>query len=301
MTRRFDHLADVEVFITVVDKGTVSAGAVSLGTTPTVVSRAIKRLETRLGVQLLRLTTRRLSVTEAGRLYLEKMRDAFSQITDVERSLQSSDGQLSGCLRLGVPTTYGHYRLPPLLAQFSQLHPTVQVELCLTNRNVDLVAEHFDLAIRVGDLPDSGLVGRPLEKARLCLVAAPGYLQRAGAPHTLEDLKTHTCLSFVVPSSGRIRPWALMHNGQPLEWTPQGNVRVAEDVLGLVSLARSGMGICQSYAFIVREYIQNGQLVEVLGHTAGCARTFSIIYPPHQQLPATSRALVEFLVKHAPH
>jgi DNA-binding transcriptional LysR family regulator len=300
MTRRFDHLSDAEVFITAVEKGTISAGAVSLGTTPTVVSRAIKRLEARLGVQLLRLTTRHMGVTEAGSVYLEKMRIAFSLIADVECSLQTTDGELSGRLRISAPTTYGHFRLPPLLARFSERHPNVQVELCLSNRNVDLIAEHFDLAIRVGILPDSGLVGRTLEEAQLCLVAAPGYLERTGTPHSIADLENHRCLPFIVPSSGRVRPWALMHNGQPLEWTPQGNVSVADDVLGLVSLARSGMGICQSYAFIVREYIDSGQLVELLGEAAGCARTFSIIYPQHRQLPATSRALVKFLVEHAP-
>ena len=300
MTRRFDYLPDVEAFITVVEKGTLSAGAVALATTPTVISRAIKRLEARLGVQLLRLTTRSLGVTEAGSLYLEKMRSAFSQIADAERTLQSPGNELSGRLRISAPTTYGHYRLPPLLAQFSQLHPNVQIELCLSNRNVDLVAEHFDLAIRVGTLPDSGLVGRTLEQAPLCLVAAPGYLNSCGTPQTIEDLQRHTCLSFVVPSSGRIRPWALIHDGQLLEWTPQGKFRVAEDVLGLVSLARSGMGICQSYRFIVHDYIGNGHLVEVLNQTAGCSRTFSIIYPPHRQLSATSHALVDFLVKNAP-
>lgn len=300
MARRFDHLSDVEAFITVVDKGTVSAGAVALATTPTVVSRAIKRLEARLGVQLLRLTTRRLGITEAGSLYLDKMREAFSLIDHVERTLQAPGEALGGRLRLSAPTTYGHYRLPPLLALFCQKHPEVQIELYLCNRNVDLVAENFDLAIRVGALPDSGLVGRTLEEARLCLVAAPGYLASAGTPATIEALKQHTCLSFIVPSSGRIRPWCLMENGQPQEWTPQGNIRVAEDVLGLVSLARSGMGICQTYEFIVREQLGNGQLVELLGPASGCHRRFSIIYPPHRQLSASSRALAAFLVQHAP-
>lgn len=175
MSRRFDHLGDVEAFIAVVEQGSLTAGAVALSTTPSVISRAIARLEARLGSQLLRRTTRRIGLTEAGRLYLEQTRAAFSLIDDAERAIQGQEGDLSGRVRLSVPTTYAHYRLPPLLQRFGSQYPRVQVELNITNRNVDLVAEGFDLAIRLGTLPDSGLVARKLEDAALCLVASPEY------------------------------------------------------------------------------------------------------------------------------
>ena len=150
MGRRFDHLGDVEAFIAVVEHGSLTAGAVALSTTPSVISRAIARLEARLGSQLLRRTTRRIGLTEAGRVYLEQTRAAFSLIDDAERAIQGQEGELSGRVRLSVPTTYGHYRLPPLLQRFASQYPRVQVELNITNRNVDLVAEGFDLAIRLG-------------------------------------------------------------------------------------------------------------------------------------------------------
>lgn len=296
MPRRFDYLADVEAFVTVVEKGTLSAGAVALGTTPSVLSRAISRLEGRLGVQLLRRTTRRLNLTDAGALYLEQSRSAFALIDNAERRIQGQDGVLTGRVRLSVPTTYGHYRLPPLLARFALACPQVRVELSITNRNVDLVAEGYDLAIRLGQLPDSGLVGRKLEDARLCLVAAPQYLTHAGTPRQIDELATHACLPFVMPSSGRIAPWLFRENQEDREWLPTGHVQVTDDVLGSVSLAQAGMGICQTYDFIVRERIERGELVEVLEVFAGRSRPFSVIYPPHRQLPAAARALIEFLV-----
>lgn len=296
MARRFDYLADVEAFVTVVEKGTLSAAAVTLGTTPSVLSRAISRLETRLGVQLLRRTTRRLNLTDAGTLYLEQSRSAFALIDDAERRIQGQEGVLTGRVRLSVPTTYGHYRLPSLLARFAQAFPQVRVELSITNRNVDLVAEGYDLAIRLGQLPDSGLVGRKLEDARLCLVASAKYLDRAGIPRQVDELITHSCLPFVMPSSGRIAPWLFCENGENREWMPAGHVQVSDDVLGIVSLALAGLGICQTYDFIVRERIERGELVEVLEAFGGRSRPFSVIYPPHRQLPAAARALIDFLV-----
>nr|WP_253206530.1 LysR family transcriptional regulator [Pseudomonas chlororaphis] len=297
VSRRFDYLADVEVFVSVVEKGSLSAGAVALGTTPSVVSRAISRLEARLGVQLLRRTTRRLSLTEAGLLYLEQSRAAFELIDGAERSIQGQDGELNGRVRLSVPTTYGHYRLPALLGGFARQYPQVRIELSISNRNVDLVAEGYDLAIRLGQLPDSGLIGRKLEDAPLCLVASPDYLQRAGTPRQLEDLAAHACLPFIMPSSGRVGAWLLREQGRDLEWTPQANIQVADDVLGIVSLAEHGMGICQTYEFIVRERIASGRLVALLPEAGGRSRPFSVIYPPHRQLSAAARALIDHLTQ----
>jgi DNA-binding transcriptional LysR family regulator len=296
MSRRFDHLGDVETFVTVVDKGSMTAAAVALATTPSVLSRAITRLEARLGVQLLRRTTRRLSLTEPGQRYLEQARAAFTLIDDAERSVQGAgDGELSGRVRLSVPTTYGHHRLPAALQRFRQQYPKVRIELGITNRNVDLVAEGYDLAIRLGPLPDSGLVARQLEDAPLCLVAAPDYLARAGTPQTIGALARHACIPFVMPSTGRVAPWVFVEDGREVDWTPPADLQVAEDVLGVVSLAAHGMGICQTYDFIAQDLLRQGRLVEVLAHTRGRSRPFSLIFAPHRSLSAASRALIDFL------
>ncbi|HEV7321300.1 MAG TPA: LysR family transcriptional regulator [Ensifer sp.] len=294
--RRFDHLADVEAFITVMDKGSMTAGAVALATTPSVLSRAITRLETKLGTQLLRRTTRRISLTEAGRAYLEQVRAAFETIDQAERAVQG-EGVLAGRVRLSVSTTYGHYQLPEKLTCFALKHPSVSVELSVTNRNVDLVAEGFDLAIRLGQLPDSGMIGRKLEDAPLRLVASPGYIVRRGMPRSIEDLATHTCLPFIMPSSGRPAPWLFRVDGKDLDWIPQGPVHLEDDVLGTVSLAEAGLGICQTYDFVARDRLARGTLTELLPEAGGRSRSFSLIYPPHRHLSAATRALIDSLLE----
>jgi DNA-binding transcriptional LysR family regulator len=295
MARQFDHMADVEAFVTIVDKGTISAAAVALGTTPSVLSRAVARLESRLGVQLLRRTTRRLSVTEAGTLYLEQARSAFGLIADAERAIQGRGGELSGTIRISAPTTYGHYRLPQQLRPFMELHPKVVIELSIANRNVDLVDEGYDMAIRLGELADSGLVARRLDDSPVCLVAAPGYLQRAGTPQDLEQLAAHACLPFTLPSTGRQAPWLLRIGGRDVDWLAPPRMRLADDVLGVVSMAQQGLGICQTYRFVVEERLGNGQLVEVLPALRGRSRPFSLIYAPHRRMSAACRALIDSL------
>ncbi|MGX5870025.1 LysR substrate-binding domain-containing protein [Enterobacter cloacae] len=295
MSRKFDYLGDVEVFITVVEHGSFTAAAVVLSTTPSVLSRAVSRLEARLGRQLLQRTTRRVGLTEAGRVYLEQARSAFALLDDAEREGRSQEGDLTGRVRMSVPTTYGHYRLPPLLARFAQHYPRVQVELNITNRNVDLIAEGFDLAIRLGQLPDSGLVARKLEDAALLLVASPDYLHRMGSPQTLEELHRHTCLPFIMPRTGRIAPWVFRDEERDIDWLPGSTIEISDDVLGVVSLAEQGMGICQSYEFIVRDRIQRGQLVEVLPHLRGRSRPFSVLFAPHRRQSAATRAMIDLL------
>ncbi len=295
MARRFDHLGDVEVFLAVIEHGSLTAAAVKLSTTASVISRALARLELRLGSQLMRRTTRSLSLTEAGRHYLEQARGAFALLDNAERAINGQDEALSGRVRLSVPTTYAHYRLPPLLREFRRQYPQVQVELNITNRNVDLIAEGFDLAIRLGRLPDSGLAARKLEDAAMCLVAAPAYLRAAGTPRSVGDLANHACITFVMPSTGRISPWGFREGGEDVDWTPGPGLEVSEDVLGVVSLAAQGMGICQTYEFIARPRIDSGELVALLPHLAGRSRPFSIIYAPHRTLSAASRALIDTL------
>jgi len=295
MSRKFDYLGDVEVFIAVVEHGSFTAAAVALSTTPSVLSRAVTRLEARLGRQMLQRTTRRVGPTEAGRVYLEQARSAFSLLDDAERDGRGQEGDLTGRVRLSVPTTYGHYRLPPLLARFTQQYPRVQVELNITNRNVDLIAMAFDLAIRLGQLPDSGLVSRKLEDAALLLVASPDYLHRRGKPQTLEELQRHQCLPFIMPRTGRIAPWVFRDEGLDIDWLPGSTIEISDDVLGVVSLAEQGMGICQSYEFIVRDRIQRGQLVEVLPHLRGRTRPFSVLFAPHRRQSAATRAMIDLL------
>lgn len=293
------RLDDIEALILAVERGSLTAAATALGSTPSAVSRAISRLEQRLGVQLLRRSTRSLGLTEAGQRYLEQSRHAFALLDDAERTLQGQRERLAGRVRISAPTTYGHHRLPLRLRDFAARHPQVEIELSIGNRNVDLVAEGFDIAIRAGELPDSGLVARPLEDATFRLVAAPAYLQAHGVPADLRALAAHRCLAFVMPSTGRVMPWLLREDDRDVDWTPSATLKVADDPLGLVALARAGAGICQTYEFIVADDLRRGDLVEVLPQTRGRTRHFSLLYAPHRQLSGAARALIEALTSTA--
>ncbi len=295
MSRSFAYLGDVEVFLAVTEHGSFTAAAIALSTTSSVLSRAVARLETRLGQQLMRRTTRRIGLTDAGRRYLAQAQSAFELLKEAEVEAQSASAMLSGRVRISAPTTYGHFRLPALLKPFLARNPGVRLELNITNRNVDLVAEGFDVAIRLGELPDSGLVARKLEDAVLRLVAAPDYLQRAGMPHTLEDLASHVCLPFVMPRTGRLGAWSFRVDGEDCEWSPGSTLEVTDDVLGTVSLADQGIGICQTYDFIVRERLAGGRLIEVLPELGGRTRPFSLVYAPHRHQSAATRALIRAL------
>lgn len=279
----------------VADHASFTAGAVALSTTASVLSRAVTRLENRLGAQLLRRTTRRVTLTDAGRQYLEQARAAFALLGDAEREAGGHADALRGRIRMSVPTTYGHHRLPAVLARFARDHPGVKVELNITNRSVDLTAEGFDLAIRLGEFPDSGLVARKLADEALCLVASPDYLARAGTPQTLSELAAHACIPFILPRTGRIAPWVFRDGDADVEWTAAPTVAVSDDVLGVVSLAVAGVGIAQSYDFIVREQLASGRLVELLPQLRGRTRPFSVLYAPHRRQSGATRAMIALL------
>ncbi len=297
MGRSFEYLGDVEAFLAVMEHGSFTAAAAALSTTASVLSRAVGRLEARLGQQLMRRTTRRIGLTDAGRRYLEQTREAFDLLRAAEQEAQSRSAALSGRVRISAPTTFGHFRLPVLLKPFLARHPEVRLELNITNRNVDLVEEGFDMAIRLGQLPDSGLVARKLEDAELRLVAAPDYLKRAGVPKKLDDLAKHVCLPFVMPRTGKHGDWSFIVDGENVEWQPSSVLEVSDDVLGTVSMAEQGIGICQTYDFIVRERLANGRLVELLPQFSGRTRPFSLVYAPHRHQSAAARALIDALGK----
>ena len=296
MSRQFQHLSDVEVFIAIVEKGSISAAAIEFSTTPSVLSRAIARLESHLGVQLLRRTTRRLSLTEAGQHYLDQTKYAFNLISEAEHAIQGQDHALNGLVRISVPTTYGHYRFPALLHPFLEQHPNIQVELSICNRLVDLVAEGFDMAIRLGHLPDSNLIGYLLENAEVCLVASPEYLSKSGMPTSIAELSKHKCLPFLSPNTRRFYAWLLREQGKEIDWIPPATLRITDDALGVVSMAEQGVGICQTYRFIAQDKLQNGKLIEVMPDIGGKrSRPFSLIYAPHKYQSAAVLALINWL------
>jgi DNA-binding transcriptional LysR family regulator len=298
MQRHFDdvQLGSIELFVLAGEQGSFTAAAALAGVTPAAVSRSISRLEERLGVRLFVRTTRQIRLTDGGQAYFEQCREALSQLVEAEREVTGQQAAPAGKLRISAPTPYAHSRLLERLAAFRLKYPEVQVEVHISNRNIDFAEEGYDLAVR-GRLPqDSTLVARKLEDAALVLVASPAYLKRRGKPKSLEDLAGHDCLQFVLPSTGRMVPWTFMRDGEKVELTGSDAVVCAEDFLGINTMALHGGGIAHTYRFSVERELASGELVELLPQYGGCTRPFFLIYPHARHLPLRVRSLVDFLL-----
>lgn len=300
MQRQFGGvlLGSIELFCLAAELGSFTAAAQAAGVTPAAVSRSLARLETRLGVRLFVRSTRRVRLSDAGSSYYQQCRQALDQLGEAERVLGGQQQAPSGLLRMSLPTTYGHFRVLPLLPAFRALYPQVQVQVELSNRNVDLVGEGFDLAVRARAPADSSLVARPLENAALVVVAAPDYLRQHGRPQTPAELLEHECIQFLLPSSGRPVPWLFRQQGREIELATQGGYCCSADILGGATLARSGAGLVQLMRFIVEDDLRSGRLEEVLTEHGGCSRPFSLIYPSARFMPQRVRVFVDFLLQH---
>lgn len=298
MSRHFDEqkLGSIELFCRTAELQSFTAAANSAGLTPAAVSRSVSRLEERLGVQLLVRTTRQVRLTDGGHAYYERCRRALSELVEAEREATGDQQLPSGVVRTSLPTSYGHYRVLPLLSAFRDKYPAIALDVQLTNRNIDFASEGFDLAVRARAPPDSGLVARKLEDAELVVVATPKYLRRHGKPATLEALRAHDCIQFLLPSSGQPMPWLLRRSSGDFDHLTHGGVCCSDDILGTVTLARTGAGLLQTYRFIVEQDLLQGTLKEVLQSFGGASRPFSLLYPSNRHMPLRVRVLIDFLL-----
>lgn len=299
MARQFDDVlvGSIELFCLAAEQGSFTAAATTAGVTPAAVSRSISRLEERLGVRLFVRTTRQIRLTDAGRGYYEQCRNALAQLVEAEREVTGQQAAPAGVLRISLPSTYGHYRILPLLPAFRARYPEVQVEVHISNRNIDFAGDGYDLAIRAREPADSSLIARKLEDAELVVVAAPSYLARAGVPQSPADLRDHDCIQFELPSSGRRVPWVFRQDGKDIDVATQGGYCCLEELLAGVTLARSGAGLFQTYRFVVAEDIQRGNLVEVLAPYGGRSRPFSLLYPHGRHVSLRVRTFVDFVLE----
>ena len=298
MIRVFDsqRLGSIELFCLTAQHQGFTPAAKAAGLTPAAVSRSVARLESQLGVRLFERTTRIVRLTDAGRRYHEQCRQALGQLAEAERELSGQQQRPSGLVRASLPTPYGHVRILPLVPAFRQRYPDIELELQIANRNVDIVEEGFDLAVRGRAQPDSRLVARKLEDADLVIVASPAYLRRRKRPRNEHDLTGHPCVQFLLPRSGQPVPWLLRRDGHDFEWPTQGPLRCVDDLLATVTLARAGAGVLQTYRFIVEQDLRDGTLVELLPELAGASRPFSLLYPANRHMPLRVRVFIDFLI-----
>ncbi|MDY7511250.1 LysR family transcriptional regulator [Ralstonia wenshanensis] len=299
MKRQFDdlQLGSIELFCLAAELGSFTAAAVAAGVTPPAVSRTVQRLEERLGVRLFVRTTRQIRLTDEGRIYFEQSRGALAQLVDAERQIGGQHRAPSGRLRISLPTPYAHYRVLPVLPAFREQYPEVEIDVHISNRNIDFADDSFDLSVRGRAPDDSNLIARKLEDAELVVVATPGYLKRVGTPQSPEDLLRHECIQFERPSSGRKIPWTLRINNEETDIMTSGSYAASEDILGGATLVRAGAGLFQTYRFVVEQDLRDGSLVEVLRDYGGSSRPFVLLYPSARYVTRRVRVFVDFLVE----
>ncbi len=287
-----DLLTSMQVFVRAVDKGSLSAAAEACGMSATMAGNHLRALETRLGTKLLHRTTRRHSLTAFGETYLARCQEILRLIADTDTQAQNQQAVPSGRLRVTAPVSFGSEALVPALADYLAQHPQVRVELALSDRTVDLVDEGFDVAIRIGTMPDSGLVARPLAPYRMMVCASPGYLQRRGTPRTPEDLAVHECLAFS-PTAGT--SWHLKGADGERRVTVSGQLQINHGQALRVA-ALNGLGIVMQPAVLLEADVAAGRLVALFpGHELG-SRPMQVVYLPDQR-SLKLRSFVGFVIQ----
>jgi DNA-binding transcriptional LysR family regulator len=256
------------------------------------VSRYVSELEQRLRVRVLHRTTRKLSLTEEGEVFLARSREILASIEDSEAEISTRTHTASGLLKISVPVSFGIQHLAPLWSDFVQAHPRVSLDVQLADRIMDLVDEGFDLAVRIARLPDSSLISRKISATRLVLCASPDYLRRRGAPRHPSELPQHDVIGYSLLAMGD--QWQFDGPGGPVGvkvrprlWTNNGNTNVAAAV--------RGAGIDLEPMFLVDGELASGQLVEVLPEYRSIELGIFAVYPTRKFVLPKVRALVDYL------
>lgn len=288
-----DRFANMQTFVAVVDAGTITAAADRLAVAKSAVSRRLAELEQHLGVQLLRRTTRRLDLTDTGRSYYQRCQRILEDVRETEAAVSTEHRALRGRIRISVPMTFGMLHLRTAISEFLAANPAVSFDLDLGDRQVDLMREGFDLAIRISQLADSSLIARRIAPIRTVVCASSSYWDEHGRPATPDELARHACLHYTLtaaPGTWRYR----YKDGSEGSVEVPGRLRANNgDVLR--DFAVSGLGVAILPTFIVYRAIERGELEPVLTEIEWSPLTAYAVYPQSRHLSTRIRAFVAFL------
>jgi DNA-binding transcriptional LysR family regulator len=290
-----DRFQAISAFTRVVEAGSFARAAERLGVSVSAVSRQVALLEAHLATRLLNRTTRRLSLTESGRVFHERCVQLLADLEEAEQSANAGNVTPRGTLRLTAAITFGARQLAPAIAEFAARHPGMRFDVELSDRATDLVEEGFDVAVRIGNIGSQNLVGRQVGTTRLVCCAAPAYLRRHGEPKVPEDLAAHACLTYEYSPLRNVWPFRDRHGRER-------NVRIAGPLQAnngrfLEALAVAGMGICCEPDFIVGPDVRAGRLKPLLRGFPPPATSIYVVYPSRRHLSAKVRAFTDFLVE----
>jgi DNA-binding transcriptional LysR family regulator len=281
-----------EEFVEVVKCGSFSTAAAALGVSKAHVSQQISRLEERLGTRLLHRTTRKISLSETGRIYYEQCQQIVQDLENAEQSVNILQNDAQGLLRISAPHLLGEVLLIPAIARFLKLHPKLEIDIDLNSHKVDLIANRYDIAVEVGERKDINVVNRILAPTRFHVVASPEYLQRFVAPQHPDDLKHHQCLLF--SEYGQTKPWRFSGPDGFFSITPNCRWR-SNSGHGLRAGAKQGLGLAYLPDYYLREDIAQGALVKVMSNWQSADRNLVAIYQHRLHVSSKIRLFTEFM------
>ncbi len=290
-----DKFEDIEAFIAVVDAGSFTAAAERLNSAKSAVSRRVSALEERLGVQLLRRTTRVLNLTDTGRSFYKSGTRILADLEEAEAAVQQEHGELRGTLRVALPLSFGVRHMGGPIATFSKMHPKVNFDLDLNDRRIDLIEDNIDIALRIGRLSDSSLIARRLFDVRAVVCASPHYLHEHGTPATPEDLRDHRCLVY----SNLAEPdkWSYVDGAGKRQFVKVSVSLVSSSGDFLSNAAAHGMGLIIQPTFIASDAIRRGNLIPLLTEYKWPISPAYAVYPPTRHLSFRVRAFIDFLAE----
>lgn len=289
--QQYDFLA-LQSFVAVVETGSFSKAAEQLGASTAAISRRVSALEQTLGMQLLRRTTRRIDLTEAGQQFYGDVVNVFLLLGEAEERVRAGKERVSGFMRIAAPMSFGIQRLAPLLPTFMRRHPELKVQLLLEDRYTDLVAEGIDVAVRIGTLADSSLVARRIGSVARLFCAAPAYLDSRGVPKVPEDLARHSCLQYA--QRGPREDWSAIL-GIPSDTLEIRGSLTANNAEFLKECAIQGMGVALLPAFVVEDALAAGSLRQVLPDYSPAPFGLYAVRQSSRLIPARVRLFIEYL------
>lgn len=291
-----DQVTGMRVFVRAANLGGFSAASRALGMSQSMATKHVDAIEDRLGVKLLHRSTRRLTLTEAGRQYLDAAERILADLDETEAMVASERVEVRGTLRVNVPVSFGVRKIAPRLASFSARYPELLLDVGLNDRTVHLVEEGWDLAVRIGRLRDSALIARKLAPCPIVVCAAPSYLAAHGTPRTIAELERHNCLGYTLsPDLGTDR-WPFGENGEVIV-PVRGNLH-ANNGDALLAAAIAGQGIIYQPEFIVEDALARGAVVPLAFELPTMGNTgIYAVYPGGRRPPAKVRVFIDFLAK----
>ncbi|WP_207807250.1 MULTISPECIES: LysR family transcriptional regulator [Pseudomonas] len=287
-------LQSMRLFARLAELGSFTKAAESLDIGRPQVTRYIQELETSLGVRLFQRTTRKVALTAEGELFYQRVQEILAEITAATTMFDRTGATLSGRLRIDIPTAFAQLEFIKSLREFTATYPGIDMVLGVTDRAVDLVGEGIDCALRIGELPDSTLIARPIALATMVTCAAPEYLRDHGTPETLGDLANHQGVNFLSGQNNRTLPWQFSVEGKQKSYVSRKGITVTESN-AYVQCGVSGFGIIQAPGIAVAEHLASGALVEILQPLRPTPRPVSLLYPSRTHLPAQVQVFIEWL------